>query len=307
MTQLTLFANGASVPAYLRNADQDDITGSLAGGSAAFRRISIKNSTWRMVVNGKEIAQNEDRAMNFIVVAAAPNNSRTFYSKSYVEGEVTKPTCTSVDGVSPDKSIEAPQSKQCATCPQNIAGSGPNGTRACRYSRRLAIVLENDMQGEGEVYQLVVPATSNFGAGENGKLPLQAYAQYLKSNGVQITTVLTEARFDPNASGVKMTFRALRPLTEEEYIFAKEKGKSTEALNAISFDPATLDLSSAAPSEPVQQAAPKPAPRAKPKEEVDIVQFVAEAEAEEPKKRETKKAESVAPKDIEDLIDEWDD
>jgi len=308
MTQLTLFANGANVPAYLRDVDQDDITGSLAGGSSAFRRISIKNSTWRLVVNGKEIAQKEDRALNFIVVAAAPHNSRTFYGKSYIEGEVTRPDCTSVDGITPDKSIERPQSSQCATCPQNIAGSGANGTRACRFSRRLAIVLENDMQGEGEVYQLVVPATSNFGAGENGKLPLQAYAQYLKANGVQITTVLTEARFDPNASGVKMTFRALRPLSEQEYVYAKEKGKSTEALNAINFDPASLDLSDKSVAKPTQGAAvPTPAARTKPKDEVDIVQFVNEAEAAEPKKRETKKAESAAPKDIEELLDEWDD
>lgn len=307
MSQLTLFANGASIPAYLRNAQDDNITSSLAGGSTAFRRISIKNSVWRMVVNGKEIAQNEDRAMNFIVVAAAPNNSRTFYSESYVEGEVTRPTCSSVDGTTPDKGIQKPQSDQCATCPQNRAGSGPNGTRACRYSRRLAIVLENDMQNEGEVYQFVVPAKSNFGAGENGKLPLQAYAQYLQSNGIQITNVLTEARFDANASGVKMTFRALRPLTEEEYVFAKEKGKTTEALNAINYDPASLDLAVLdKPAAPAQEQS-RAVARAKPKDEVDIVEFVAAEEAKEPSKRETKKTEDVAPKDLEDLLEEWDD
>ena len=84
MTQMTLFSNGASVPTYLKDA-QDDTTDSLAGGSAQYKRISIKGGVWRMMVNGKEVAKNEERSMNFIVVAAAPNNSRTFYDSTFVD------------------------------------------------------------------------------------------------------------------------------------------------------------------------------------------------------------------------------
>ena len=135
MTQMTLFSNGASVPAYLKDA-QDDTTDSLAGGSAQYKRISIKGGVWRMMVNGKEVAKNEERAMNFIVVAAAPNNSRTFYDSTFVDGQALRPTCSSVSGDKPDNGVSKPQASTCAACPQNIAGSGPNGSRACRYSRR---------------------------------------------------------------------------------------------------------------------------------------------------------------------------
>ena len=304
MSQLTLFSNGAAVPAYLR-ADQDDATDALAGGSSSYKRISVRGSVWRMIVSGKEVAQNEDRALNMIIVAAAPNNSRTFYGKTFVEGEALRPDCTSLNGDKPDASIKNPQASTCAACPQNIAGSGPNGARACRYSRRLAVVLENDLSDEASVYQLVVPAQSLFGTGENGKLPLTAYAQFLKANGVQVTGVVTEARFDTSSSTPKITFRAVRPLTEEEYYFAKEKGKTIEAINAISFDPASMDLCEA----PKAQSVSARPSAAKAKNE-DVVEFVAEpAPVAEPKKvASTKKAEAPAtPTDIDSLLDEWDD
>ena len=62
MNQMTLFANGASVPAYLREAE-DDVTDLLAGNGGQYKRISIKGGVWRMIVNGKEVAKNEERAM----------------------------------------------------------------------------------------------------------------------------------------------------------------------------------------------------------------------------------------------------
>ena len=297
MSNMTLFSNGAVVPAYLQDA-QDDITDSLAGSNNQYKRISIKGGVWRMMINGKEISKNEDRSMNFIVVAASPNNTRTYYAKSYVEGEALRPTCTSADGTKPDSNVETPQAATCAACPHNIAGSGPNNSRACRFSRRLAVMLENDMRDEADIYQLVVPAQSLFGAGENGKLPLVSYAQFLKANNVRISGVVTEARFDTNSPTPKLTFRAVRPLTEEEYYFTKEKGKSTDALNAINLDPTTMDLG----------AAKKEAPRVfEPPKAIEAEAVAQPAKVEEPKKREapTKKVET--PTDLESLLTEWED
>ena len=299
MSNIALFTNGASVPSYLQDAT-DDFTDNLAGGNNQYKRISIKGGVWRMMVNGKEIQKNEDRAMNFIVVAASATNTRTFYAKTYVEGEALRPTCSSIDGTKPDANIESPQSSACATCPQNIAGSGPNNSRACRFSRRLAVMLENDMRDEADIYQLVVPAQSLFGSGENGKLPLISYAQFLKANNVRISGVVTEARFDTNSPTPKLTFRAIRPLTEEEYYFANEKGKSTDALNAINLDPTTMDLGAPAKQAPAVQPKPVEVPKA-----IEAPKPVAEV-IEEPKKREsTKKVE--APTNLESLLEEWED
>ena len=87
MSELTLFKSGASLPDYLR-ADPDEFTKRLAGGSTG-KTISIKGGVWRMIVGGEEIAKNEDRAMNLVVVNAAPAVARTYYEGVYEEGAVT--------------------------------------------------------------------------------------------------------------------------------------------------------------------------------------------------------------------------
>ena len=48
------------LPAYLKSIDLDDTTKALMGGGSGgeSKRISIKGGVWRMLVNGKEIAQN---------------------------------------------------------------------------------------------------------------------------------------------------------------------------------------------------------------------------------------------------------
>jgi len=290
MSEMTLFSKGGNtLPAHLRNLELDETTKALMGsGGASGKRISIKGGVFRMIVDGKEIAQNEDRAMNIVIVAANANVSRSYYEDTYVEGQVLAPTCWSNDGVSPDTKVSEPQSGKCASCPQNIAGSAESGKgRACRFSQRLAVTLENDLKGD--VYQLTLPAQSIFGNVENGKMPLQAYAKFLGSHGLPITAIVTEMRFDTASATPKLTFKAVRPLEADEMALAQEKGQSAEAKTAIANNPATLD--GAKP-----KAAPAPAPKAEAEEPE-----APEAPAAEP----TKRAKKVAPKDVADILDDW--
>jgi hypothetical protein len=291
-----LFADG--VPAYLAG-ELDEVTKSLMG-STQYKRISIRGSAFRMMVNGKEIAVSEDRSMNVIIVAAAPKTSRIFYEKTYSEGEALKPTCTSSDGDKPDRGVPKPQSASCQTCPHNIAGSGQNGTRACRYQRRLAVVLENDIDS-GDVYQLVLPAKSIFGTGENGKMPLEQYAKFLGGHGVSILAVVTELRFDINADTPKLTFRAIRPLSEAEYKKVVALGRSADAVAAVSNDASALDNGEVALSSPYAQPVAEEAPKPK-KPKPERVEPVPE-----PVKREAKKPVEEAPSDVLAVMSEWDD
>ena len=175
MSELALFKNG--IPEYLRNAEADDATKALAGnkptktGVSSMKRISIKAGVFRMIVDGKEIAQNEDRAMPIIIAAAAPYDARTYYSKPFVEGQaVSAPDCWSNDGKTPDPKAENAQAARCIDCKQNIAGSGQGNSRACKYSRRLAVLLENDPKAD--VHQLTLPSNSLWGS-EGGKLGIK--------------------------------------------------------------------------------------------------------------------------------------
>jgi len=288
MSEMTLFAKGGNtLPAHLRNLELDATTKALMGssGGSGGKRISIKGGVFRMIVDGKEIAQNEDRAMPIVIVAANPHVSRSYYADTYVEGQVLAPSCWSNDGVSPDSKVSEPQSGKCATCAQNIAGSATQGAgRACRYSQRLAVTLENDLKGD--VYQLTLPAQSIFGNVDNGKMPLQAYAKFLGSHGLPITAVVTEMRFDTASATPKLTFKALRPLEADEMALAQEKGQSAEAKSAIASTPATLDG-----AKPKAVAAPEPVAKA---EAVPV-------EEAEP----TKRAKKAAPKDVSEILDDW--
>ena len=292
MSELTLFSKGGnSLPAHLRNIELDETTKALMGGNGASgKRISIKGGVFRMVVDGKEVAQNEDRAMNIVIVAANPQVSRSYYSGDYEEGKILAPDCWSNDGISPDTKVSEPQASKCASCPQNIAGSAKQGVgRACRFSQRLAVMLENDLQGD--VYQLTLPAQSIFGNAENGKMPMQAYAKFLGGHGLPVTAVVTEMRFDTASATPKLTFKAVRPLEADELAQAQEKGRSPEAKSAISQTPAAVD------------GASKPAIAAPAKAPVKVqADAVEEAEAaEEPVKRPKK----AAPKDVSAILDDW--
>jgi hypothetical protein len=290
MSDLALFKNG--IPAHLRNLGTDEATKALAGNKAtkaagsSMKRISIKAGVFRMIVDGKEVAQNEDRAMPIIIAAAAAHDSRTFYAKRFEEGQtVSAPDCWSNDGKTPDAKAENPQSARCLDCPQNIKGSGQGDSRACKYSRRLAVMLENDPTHS--VYQITLPSNSLWSA-DNGKLGIKPYAEFLGSHGLGVTHVVTEMRFDTASSSPKLHFKATRPLTEEEIVDVIEAGKSKESQRAIGATAAELDGAKLAA--PKAEVTPPP--------EIEAAPVV-----KEPVKREKEKA--AAPKDVSAILDDW--
>lgn len=286
MSEVTLFRNkNAVVPAHL-TAGVDDLTRSLMGSSGSSKRISIRGSVFRMIVDGQEVAKNEDRAMDVVIVNAAEHTSRSYFAGTYQEGQNAGPDCWSGDGKTPDPRAENPQATRCDQCPMNIAGSGQGTSRACRFSRRLAVVMGNNIENS-DVYQLVLPAQSIFGKGDGNKMPLQQYVTFLAGHKLSIRGVVTEMRFDTSSATPKLTFRAVDALSEEQYKYAVEKGDSPEAINAITYNPngpSTAKSSSA----PVQRAAPTPPPVA-------------------PVVREKKAAAPAAPQDLASVIDEWGD
>ena len=282
------------LPAHLQTLELDDTTKALMGsGGAGSKRISIEGGVWRLLVNGKEIAQKEERNLNVVIVAASSKVSRTYYAGVYKKGVSAPPDCWSANGDYPDKSVEEPQATGCANCPQNVKGSGQGEGRACRFSQRIAVVLENDIAGD--VFQLVLPSTSIFGEGEAGKWPLQMYAKMIGAKGVPITAVVTEMRFDTASSTPKITFKPVRFLESNEIATAIEQGKSTEAIKAI-----TMTVAKADKDAPKLEA---PAPAAK---KAPVVEE-AEAETAEPTKRASKKEEPAAKKDLSKILADWDD
>ena len=313
MSNVTLFNSGSQLPSYLQNVELDEATKNLAGGSSgnSIKRISIKGNVFRMIVNGQELMVNENRAMNVIIVSASVVG-RTFYEGSYDPDAPPKaPACWSADGQKPSPDVKEPQANTCMSCPQNIKGSGQGESRACRFGQRLAVLLEGDINGD--LYQLSLPATSIFGDAEGGqKMPMQAYAKFLTQHRLPIGAVVTEMRFDINSSTPKLTFSAVRPLTEDEYQACSARARTDEAKRLVTMTVAQADGTKAEKDDGEQfeqskQIEVKPQPvKEKPKtEEKEAPVLEAEPVVAEPVKVDKKTTPEVK-EDIANLLDEWD-
>lgn len=307
MSNISIF--NQELPDFLReNQGLNELTKALAGAGNNNKRISIRGGVFRKIVGGEEVGKLTSREMNVIIINARKNVSRVFYAGKYNPDEIVPPTCWSNDGDVPDPSVEDKQGTHCATCPQNIAGSGDNGNRACRFQRRIAILLEGDMSGD--VYQLTLPSKSIFGKGEGNTHPFESYGKFIAGNGFNIDQVITQVSMDLDSDTAKLLFTPVRHINKEEWEVVKEAAQSPAAKNAITMTVAQTDgvkkplvLSGT----PVSEEAPaaKPAPKAKaPVEEVEDVEIV------EPVKRTTKKAEAAAPAakaDLASVINAWSD
>lgn len=253
MSNITLFG-GDNLPAFAKKAELSDMAKALAGGGGnTGKRISIKGGVFRLMSSGKEVAAIDERYMDVVIAKAAPKVFRIYHATEYDGETASAPDCWSSDGDVPDKGVKNAQGETCATCPQNIAGSGKGESRACRYQQRLAVVLADDM--EGDVLQLPLPATSVFGKEDGEKRPLQAYARWLIAQNVNPDMVVTRMRFDTTAESPKLTFKAMRWLTEDEYATVTEQGNTDDAVKAVTLSVGQMD--GAKPKLALEGEAPK--------------------------------------------------
>jgi hypothetical protein len=325
MSNIALF-NPSNVPAFARKAEMSDIAKALAGGGSGGggQRVSIKGGVFRLIAGGKEIAAIDERFLDVVIVKAAPKVARVFYAAKYdKDAGGAAPDCQSNDGDKPDPKSKAVQSDTCASCANNVAGSGQGNSRACRYQQRLAVVLANDI--EGNVMQLSLPATSIFGKEEGDKRALQAYARWLVAQGVDPSTVVTRMNFDTASESPKLLFKAMRWLTDEEFAEATTQGATSEAVKAITMDAGSMDMGKpadalkgkapAAKARPIadlidedeEAAVPAPAPKAKAKPAPVVEEAEEEESAPVVKKVVVKPTAVPSKKSLADVVSDWDD
>jgi len=229
--ELTLFPD-SNIVVSDKYADLLEADDKLIGGSfGTTRRISIKGGKFREIVNGEQMKVSKSDTMNVVIIDFAAV-ARTYYEGDYDPDNIAPPVCWSATTDAPDSDCPKAQATRCGDCPQNIKGSGQGQSRACRYSQRLAVCVEGDME---TVYQLQLPATSIFGDAKETEMPMQGYARFLKAHSTPSIAVVTEMRFDEDAEVPKLFFRATRPLAEDE-LDAAVALRGTEAVNhAIEF------------------------------------------------------------------------
>jgi len=216
------------------NRRDDGFTANITGSSTTAKRISIRGGKFRLMVNGKEVEKSNQDTLDVVIVNASPHVHRMYFSKAYVPGEkMPPPTCWTSDSQKPDEAVVEKQAESCLSCPQNIKGSGANGTKACRFSRRIAVVRADDLNGD--VYQMTLPAQSIFGNGTKDRKPLHEYTEYVRANGQNLMSVVSRVSFDEDSSSTKIGFKPIRVLSDEEYDLCATRSTSEEAKRAITL------------------------------------------------------------------------
>lgn len=291
MSNISIFQQQNSVAT---NREVSELSKALAdsGGGSTSRRITMSKGVFRRIVNGKEAGKVKDGFLNVIIINALPKVSRQFYATAFdPDAPPTLPDCWSNLGDVPDPKAANAQSASCATCPQNIEGSGTNGKgRACRFNRRIALLLENDMSGD--IYQFNIPAKSLFGKGVGNTHPFESYIKFLPANSESIDRIITQIAFDENETADVLKFTPVRHLTDEEIDVVEAAQATQECKRVIQLTVAQQDGVVKLP----------PAVKAAPEAEPEVV--------DEPVVKRAKKAEvpPAAPKaKLADVVNAWSD
>lgn len=143
--------------------------------------------------------------VDFIIVDFT--NANMFYDRPYDPNNPSPPACFAIGKIPgemvPSDNAPDPQSGDCASCWANEFGSRGNG-KACKNSRRLAVMLAEDEPGDGDVFTLDVSPTA-----------LKAFDAYVNSlskiQGKAPVQVITEVDFHPEKTFATLIFGNARP------------------------------------------------------------------------------------------------
>lgn len=147
--------------------------------------------------------------LKVIVLKAKPGIEKAWYAETYVPGqEAQAPDCSSEDGINPLAASPLKQCASCASCPQNVYGSGtkadgtPSGGKACGDKKVLAVFAV----GFG-VFRFAVPPASLTGKRSSGLgMSWDMYCRQLNTKGLPLPAVITTISFDQGDTDYKLNF-----------------------------------------------------------------------------------------------------
>lgn len=152
-----------------------------------------------------------------VVLKAKPGKEKAYYVAKYVPGqEATAPDCYSEDGVKPAADAKIKQCENCASCPQNVFGSGTNDSgeakgKACADRKVIALFAA------GGVYRFAVPPASLSGKRQSGLgMAWDPYCNQLSVKALPLPAVITTISFDQGDTDYKLNFNFGGMLAEQQ-------------------------------------------------------------------------------------------
>ena len=134
-----------------------------------------------------------------VVLKAKPGKEKVWYATKFMPGQETQaPDCSSDDGIKPNADSRLKQCDNCASCPQNVFGSGTDasgnatGGKACADRKVLA------MYAAGSAYRFAVPPAS--------LKSWDSYCNQLTTKGLPLPAVITIVGFEQGDTAYKLTF-----------------------------------------------------------------------------------------------------
>lgn len=306
-TDLDIFQQGGAVA--VRNRRDDGFTSTVGGSSITSKSIVIVNNKLRLMVNGKEISKSDQGFIDVVIVNAAPTVNRMFFGDQFdpKAQKHSPPKCWSHDSQVPDPNSREKQADKCVDCPQNIAGSGPGKTKACRFHRYIAVVLSDDLHGD--IYRVKLSATSVFGNGNNDRRPFHEYRDYLVANGEGLGSVVSRMIVGEDTSN--LGFKAVARLSDDEFDVCRSRTQEEEAVRAITLTVASDRDENGEEFEQAVKPAPRPATR-QPIVEEPEEEFIPEPVVRSAKPAPTTTAPKPAPikvdsgdVSLDDLVADW--
>lgn len=215
-TEVDIFKGAANLPTYT----DDDMKAIDVGKANTLPRISIQGGVFSSVSGASMIPLGTEILCLILGSSGTYDSekkisydSKRYYKTAYTGDKGIAPDCASINGVTPDSTIESPMCTKCADCPMQIWGSkkGYKGGKAkqCADYRRLAICIAHKDESHA-IYQLDVPTVSvaNLVA-YNTKLT-DAYHVPLDSATVKLTIGVID--------GIpQITFKEFKALTDKQY------------------------------------------------------------------------------------------
>lgn len=99
----------------------------------------------KMTADGFEIAEGEEPVVELEGVILHTKKTNVYYKDSFNPKEVTPPTCFSLDGETPDKSVEKPVNPTCKGCPMAEFGTNSmKSGKACRNLKPIYMLLSDE-------------------------------------------------------------------------------------------------------------------------------------------------------------------
>ena len=154
--------------------------------------------------------------------------------KVYDEDNPEPPICwalsKSAKELTPSAKSTDRQADSCGTCPMNEWESGPGKSKACKNTRKLAVLRADSTDPDDPIFFLSVSPT--------GLKEYDGYVRKLQTKNALPVMVITEVSFDDDKTYPTLKFRAAEPNLNAELHWARRD----EATAALLVEPDPSDF-----------------------------------------------------------------